>query len=214
MSETHFREIQLSGKQLVFLFMTSVVVAVGVFLLGVSVGRGVRTNTAGAGIESIEQSAAVEAPAELPPETQLTPADTGYHDTLQGTTTPQAEPEPSEPAAAAPAASVQAASPAPAAVVPAPASPPPPATAPVAAPKPAPVVADGWFLQVGAFRSRENADRQVQQLIAKGYAASVASGAAGGLYRVRVGPFAARDEAERNAAKLISQEGIKSSVTR
>jgi len=212
MSETHFREIQLSGKQLVFLFMISVVVAVGVFLLGVSVGRGVRTNTAGAGIESIEQSAAVEAPAELLPETQLTPADTGYHDTLQGTTTPQPEPEPSEPAATAPAAAVQAASPAPAAVVPAPA--PPPATAPVAAPKPAPVVADGWFLQVGAFRSRENADRQVQQLIAKGYAASVASGAAGGLYRVRVGPFAARDEAERNAAKLSSQEGIKSSVTR
>jgi cell division protein FtsN len=210
MSETHFREIQLSGKQLVFLFMTSVVVAVGVFLLGVSVGRGVRTNTVGAGIESIEQSAAVEAPAELPPEPELTPADTGYHDTLQGTTTPQPEPEPSEPAAATPAASGQAPAPAPA---PAAVAPPPP-TAPVVASKPAPAVSDGWFLQVGAFRSRENADRQVQQLVAKGYAASVASGAAGGLYRVRVGPFAARDEAERNAARLSSQEGIKSSVTR
>jgi cell division protein FtsN len=209
MSDTHFREIQLSGKQLVFLFMTSVVVAVGVFLLGVSVGRGVRTNTVGAGIESIEESAAVEAPAELPPEPELTPADTGYHDTLQGTTTPRPEPEP---AAATPAASGPAAAASPAAEVVAPAPPPPPA--PVAASKPAPVVADGWFLQVGAFRSRENADRQVQQLVAKGYAASVASGAAGGLYRVRVGPFAARDEAERNAARLSSQEGIKSSVTR
>jgi cell division protein FtsN len=210
MSETHFREIQLSGKQLVFLFMTSVVLAVGVFLLGVSVGRGVRANTAGAAIESLEQSTAVEAPAEPPPEAELTPADTGYHDMLQGTTTPQPEPEPSEPAAAT-AASGQAASPAPAAVV---SAPPPPPAAPVVAPKPAPVVADGWFVQVGAFRSRENADRQVQQLVAKGYAASVAAGAAGGLYRVRVGPFTARAEAERNAARLSSQEGIKSSVTR
>ncbi len=213
MPETHFREIQLSGKHLVFLFMTSVVVAVGVFLLGVSVGRGVRANT-GAGIESIEQSAAVEAPAELPPDAELTPADTRYHDTLQGTTPPQPEPEPLSEPVTAPAASGQAAaaSPAPAAVVPAPASPPP--AAPVVAAKPTPAATDGWFLQVGAFRSRENADRQVQQLVAKGYAASVASGAAGGLHRVRVGPFAARDEAERTAARLVSQEGIKSSVTR
>ena len=35
MAEQQFREIQLSGKQLVFLFMTSVALAVGVFLLGV-----------------------------------------------------------------------------------------------------------------------------------------------------------------------------------
>ena len=41
MSDSGFREIQLSGKQVVFLFMAGVVVAVGVFLLGVSVGRGV-----------------------------------------------------------------------------------------------------------------------------------------------------------------------------
>ena len=40
MSDQGFREIQLSGKQLVFLFMATVVVAVTVFLLGVSVGRG------------------------------------------------------------------------------------------------------------------------------------------------------------------------------
>ena len=42
MTDQGFREIQLSGKQLVFLFMASVVLAVVVFLLGVSVGRGVR----------------------------------------------------------------------------------------------------------------------------------------------------------------------------
>lgn len=208
MSEPQFREIQLSGKQLVFLFMTSVVIAVGVFLLGVSVGRGVRANTGG-GIESVTESVSAEPAPELPPPTELTPADTGYHDTLQGAATPQPE---AEPPAEPPAAAVQVGQAAGTAGTPPAAA----AAPPVPAPRPAPTaaVADGWFLQVGAFRSRENADRQVQQLVAKGYAASVASGAAGGLYRVRVGPFATRDEAQRTAARLSSQEGIKSSVTR
>ena len=37
-----FREIQLNGKQLIFLFMATTVVGVVIFLLGVLVGRGVR----------------------------------------------------------------------------------------------------------------------------------------------------------------------------
>ena len=37
-----FHEIQLSGKQLVFLFMATTVVSVVIFLCGVLVGRGVR----------------------------------------------------------------------------------------------------------------------------------------------------------------------------
>ncbi|HYM23995.1 MAG TPA: hypothetical protein VEU08_12340, partial [Vicinamibacterales bacterium] len=37
-----FHEIQLNGKQLVFLFMAATVVSVVIFLLGVFVGRGVR----------------------------------------------------------------------------------------------------------------------------------------------------------------------------
>ena len=43
-----FHEIQLNGKQLVFLFMTGTVVAVVIFLLGVFVGRGVRLALLGA----------------------------------------------------------------------------------------------------------------------------------------------------------------------
>jgi cell division septation protein DedD len=225
MSEQHFREIQLSGKQLVFLFMTSVVVAVGVFLLGVSVGRGVRANTGGP-IDGVEESASLVPPAEMPAPTELTPADTGYHDSLQGTTTPPAEPEPiSEPVddepAAEPAAEAAPATPEvrpqpPAATPPAATPPPAPATqkpAP-ATQKPAPAVTDGWYLQIGAYRSRQNADRQVQDLKAKGYAAAVAPSAAGGLYRVRVGPFADRAEAVRQQARLKTEEGTGSSVTR
>src|SRR2546422_219766 len=42
MADDAFHEIQLSGKQLVFLFMAATVVATVVFLSGVMVGRGVR----------------------------------------------------------------------------------------------------------------------------------------------------------------------------
>jgi cell division septation protein DedD len=46
-TQTHddgFHEIQLNGKQLVFLFMAATVVSVVIFLCGVLVGRGVRTD--------------------------------------------------------------------------------------------------------------------------------------------------------------------------
>ena len=42
MNDEGFREIQLNGKQLVFLFMAATVVSVVTFLFGVLVGRGVR----------------------------------------------------------------------------------------------------------------------------------------------------------------------------
>ena len=42
MNDEGFREIQLNGKQLVFLFMAATVVSVVIFLCGVLVGRGVR----------------------------------------------------------------------------------------------------------------------------------------------------------------------------
>ena len=48
MSDEGFREIQLNGKQLIFLFMAVTVVLVVTFLFGVLVGRGVREG-AGAG---------------------------------------------------------------------------------------------------------------------------------------------------------------------
>jgi cell division septation protein DedD len=56
MSDDEFHEIQLNGKQLVFLFMAATVVAVVIFLCGVMVGRGVPTRAA-APIDSPEQAA-------------------------------------------------------------------------------------------------------------------------------------------------------------
>ena len=46
MADEGLHEIQLNGKQLVFLFMASTVVAVVIFLCGVMVGRGVRAQRA------------------------------------------------------------------------------------------------------------------------------------------------------------------------
>lgn len=54
MSDEGFREIQLNGKQLVFMFMAVTVVLVVTFLFGVLVGRGVREGTETAEIASAE----------------------------------------------------------------------------------------------------------------------------------------------------------------
>jgi cell division septation protein DedD len=52
MSDEGFHEIQLNGKQLVFLFMAATVVSVVIFLCGVMVGRGVPDRSAVAATES------------------------------------------------------------------------------------------------------------------------------------------------------------------
>src|SRR5215204_202400 len=72
MSDEGVHEIQLNGKQLVFMFMAVTVVAVVIFLCGVMVGRGVRApraiEQADATIESpVDPTAAAQAPA--PPAT-------------------------------------------------------------------------------------------------------------------------------------------------
>jgi cell division septation protein DedD len=69
-------------------------------------------------------------------------------------------------------------------------------------------------VQVNAFRSKANADREVAQLKGKGYAAFAVSSTPGPLYHVRVGPFSQRGEADRTAARLQREEGLKPLVTR
>ena len=54
-----FHEIQLSGKQLVFLFMATTIVAVVIFLCGVQVGRGVKAAPADASRRGRDRDAAV-----------------------------------------------------------------------------------------------------------------------------------------------------------
>src|SRR6478609_5530030 len=60
--EDSFREIQLSGKQLVFLFMAVIVILVGVFLMGLQVGRGVLLARGVSGAEATVGANAAEPP--------------------------------------------------------------------------------------------------------------------------------------------------------
>ena len=95
MSDQQVREIHLGGKALVFLFMISVVLAVSIFLLGISVGRGVRGAGSEAGTATDVTVARELPPGEMPAPTVTTPEDLRYHDQLQGQNTPPAEPAPS-----------------------------------------------------------------------------------------------------------------------
>jgi len=189
MTDRDVHEIPLSGKQLVFLFMTGVVLLVIVFLLGVSVGRGVDEVPVQAG----ETSVPLEA---LPTETS--PADLGFHDELTGAeagAAPDETPTPPPPA------------------------PPPPETSPPADPEPAQpppsneaTSATGWKVQVGAY-GKPNADRVLARLTDLGYPAFLATLPSDALYRVRVGPFADRAEAERVASRLET-EGFDPAIMR
>jgi N-acetylmuramoyl-L-alanine amidase len=67
-------------------------------------------------------------------------------------------------------------------------------------------------VQVNAYRSRASADREAAALAEKGYDAYV-DASSNGLFRVRIGAFANRDDANRIAARL-REDGISSLVTR
>ena len=74
-------------------------------------------------------------------------------------------------------------------------------------------VTDGWIVQLGSFRSAENARTLRKRLREKGYPAFVESGtsAGGEISRVFVGPMLDRGQAKDSAAKLrreMQLEGI------
>jgi DedD protein len=63
-----------------------------------------------------------------------------------------------------------------------------------------------WSVQLGSFASRANADNLTRQVKGQGFSVFVLAGGSGTSvrYRVRVGPLADRESAERMAAKLKS----------
>jgi cell division septation protein DedD len=240
-----FREIQLNGKQLVFLFMAATVVSVVIFLCGVLVGRGVRAERGGVADVAAMSTSADSSPLQTPPPAAAAapaagsdptkaaappPADDlTYFDRLEKSKAAEEKLKPADKAAPAPAT----ASNAPAAK---PAPPPPsvPAakSAPTPAPAPAPAVKDtpraaapetapepsgqGFAVQIAALNVRSEAEAIARRLSSKGYAAYVLSPANGtpSVYRVRVGKFGTRREAETIAAKLQKEEQFKPWVTR
>lgn len=73
-----------------------------------------------------------------------------------------------------------------------------------AAPSPISPARGSWSVQLGSFASRANADNLTRRVKGQGFAVFVLPGGSGSSvrYRVRVGPLADRESAERMAAKL------------
>lgn len=238
MSDEGFHEIQLNGKQLVFLFMAATVVSVVIFLCGVMVGRGVQTSRGAAG-DAEEVTADVRPVAgaegsqtggtvEGPPPTEPPPVENDYHERLTGAA--QRESLPAEGArATASGAEKKSQAEAPESRPPAPATkatekptPAPAAQRPAAAPARStvqagdPTSSSGYAVQLAALRERNEAEAIVKRLVQKGYQAYVLVPAPGAppVYRVQVGRFPTRSEAERTAARLRKQEQFTPWVTR
>lgn len=249
MADEGFREIQLQGKQLVFLFMAATVVAVVVFLCGVMVGRGVQGSVVGfveqasfypGGAEqdlSPARAASTDRSAPLTAQETLT-----YSSLLEDpeppaeTLAPNAEPatvvsEPevlTQPAPVSPQPGPGIATPPAVASTTAPAAPlqtAPAMDAPAATPSPTtvPVVAEsgsalteppgsGFVVQVAAVRQLAQANAMASGLAAKGYPAFVT--VSGLNFRVRVGKYADRGEAESVAGRLEREERFKTWITR
>ena len=245
-----FHEIQLNGKQLVFLFMAATVVSVVIFLCGVLVGRGVRTERG-----SEAETAELSAPAEPAPQQAASPAtptptgsdpttaaaappavdDLSYFNRLQTTSPPPEKLKAPERSAAGPPAGRTAATVPPAGQSASAAAPPTPTPVPRAVTPPtekepardaapgrdaatssAPVGTGGYAVQIAALNLRSEADAIAKKLSAKGYAAYVLNPAAGTpqIYRVRIGKYGSRREAETIATKLEKEEQFKPWVTR
>lgn len=227
MNDEGFREIQLNGKQLIFLFMAVTVVLVVTFLFGVLVGRGVREGGETPQIAS----------AEVAPDPGLVPAaDNGSSAGASASQMPAAPPNeelsyaerllrdtpPEENLKPAPGASPSSEAPAPVVQEPVAekaAVPRPAATSTGATPVPAPIIAapasdpsgPGYAVQVAAYRDRRDADALAKQLSAKGYPAFVmdpVKGTSTALFRVRVGKYKTLKDAEAIEVRLQTAEQL------
>ena len=222
-AEDGFHEIQLSGKQLVFLFMATTLVSVVIFLCGVLVGRGVRAERGGdegglaAAPSAPAQTAEVPAAAVDPPVPPAEPV-LGYDKALRGDKPPNeplkkaSEPAPPPPAPAA-APTVTSQPPAAAADATAkPAATPPPGRSEV----PTSGRAGAWVIQVHALQNRDAATAFVRTLASKGYPAFLLHPAAGSpqIYRVQIGGYRDRAEAEQTARRLEKEEQFKPAIKR
>ena len=237
MSDEGVHEIQLNGKQLVFMFMAVTVVAVVIFLCGVMVGRGVRapraTELADAAIETpLDPTASVAtAPSSTAGTSSSAATDPTQDPTLTSgrvnATTPPPEPlkEPvqilQEVKATAPAKTTAVEPPpAPPAVkiAAAPVKPTVPKTPATKTSKSAAVSesGEGFVVQVAAVKERSEADTIAKRLSSKGFPSFVSSPSAGAarVYRVRVGKFRDRSDAETVARRLEKEEQFKPWITR
>jgi DedD protein len=203
--------------------MAATVVSVVIFLCGVLVGRGVRAERASTGEagtlgDSSSSELAIAAAPRVASEAAAPPAtpppsvneDLSYFNRLD---TPNGTAEELTPPPAS--------APAPATAPPAESAARPRESAPAPAPQPAarpasPGASQDFAVQIAALNVRSEADAMAKRLSSKGYSAFVLTPANGTppVYRVRIGPFKTRREADTVAARLQKEEQFKPWVTR
>jgi cell division septation protein DedD len=236
MADEGVHEIQLNGKQLVFMFMAVTVVAVVIFLCGVMVGRGVRAprvaETPEPALESVDPTATVQSPPSSPTADTTAGSSSGttgapissqekltYADRLAAPTAPpETLREPIAPVAP-PAAQRAVAEPAPAPAAKTPSALPKVDAKPagkVTVPEASAAAGNGFVVQVAAVRARSEADIIAKRLASKGFPSYVTNPGPGAarMYRVRVGKFTERRDAESVARRLEKEEQFKPWITR
>jgi cell division septation protein DedD len=236
-TEDGFHEIQLSGKQLVFLFIVTTSVVVGVFLFGVLVGRGAHDARQDETPAATTSAAPTPASSAAPdPSTTEAPAPAGdepdkpeelsYAERLkqtspaQETLKPKAEDKPKAeeprmppPAAVAP---PTAAAPPKEPVV-KPQAPSPARTTPTSSDAPTAGKPGTWLVQVIATRDPAVANSVVKRLTSKGYPAFLVNPVAGApqsFYKVQVGRYSDRSEAEQVSQRIKKEEQFPSWILR
>ena len=229
MPDPEVHEIQLNGKQLVFVFMAATVVSVVIFLCGVMVGRGVRVPQADVITAGIGPVADPTAPLLSTPSTTTSGSDRvpitaqeslTYAERLDApgpvNETVRSTPE-SKPAIAAsePKSAVDVAIDAPAAKREklAPTAEPAAAVEQASFTEPA---GKGYVVQVMATVTRPEAETIARRLNSKGYPTfiSLAGGAAPAKYRVRVGKYSNKRDAEAVFRRLEQEEHFKPWLSR
>lgn len=230
-----FHEIQLSGKQLVFLFMATTVVSVVIFLCGVLVGRGVRGEALAATAPKPPLTVAgpqptspdaVASPTAAPPSigeeskqpenkpsssltdrlTSDKPAPENLKVNKPAETTEAVVTAPPVPQPAAVAAAEQATK---APTAKGTASTPAPQQPPVPPPPSSTPARGVWAVQVVALTDKTAAQAVVDRLAGKGYPAFLVppqASAAVKNYKVQVGRFEDRSEAQGVANRLKKEE--------
>jgi cell division septation protein DedD len=247
MPDQEVHEIQLNGKQLVFMFMAATVVSVVIFLCGVMVGRGARqplgdvlTTSSDTVIDPTATLEAASRPA-VPADAAPAPVHENltYAEHLEAPVPPDEPLKPAKPPVVltvAPAAAEKAAAPKQASSRPEPSKAvtaqqtkeavrqPPPAQKALAA-KPEPVTerasftepaGKDWAVQVMAFPARAEAEALARRLTSKGFQTFVTlnEGAPRARYRVRVGKYPTKREADAVALRLQREERFEPWVTR
>ena len=216
MQDEGLHEIQLSGKQLVFLFMAVTVAAVVVFLCGVMVGRGVTAPGIPTAPEIAEETPLD--PTQLPqspaaPQAEGTGGGEAKPDATytypRSLTDGNSQPDTLKPPSDAPVSTLQEVAPLPSA----PLTKPAPATAKASVPDTTLIEPPGrgYVVQVAAVRRRAEAETIARRLNSKGYRTFVTT--SGDNFRIRVGKYGERSAAEAIARQLEREERFKPWIT-